>query len=34
MDKLSKLIFALENGEYTRLKEIYAPKERKNARSV
>ncbi len=34
IEKLKRLIVALENGEYSKLKEVYVPKEKKPARSV
>lgn len=34
IEKLKRLITALENGEHTKLKEVYVPKERKAVRSV
>lgn len=34
MEKLKKMISAIENGEFSKLKEIYTPKERKGVRSV
>ena len=34
MEKLKRLITALENGEHYKLREVYFPKERKQVRSV